>query len=110
MTYSEVFEKVKQLFGNADVGEIREHLAYQFNITGEGAGAFYVEVRDGQLHIEPYEYHDRDACFTCSADTLFRLAAGKSDPVAAVLTGKLRVEGNLDKAMRLKTFLASHKG
>lgn len=109
MTYAEVFEKVKELFGNADVSAIREHLAYQFNVTGEGGGAFYVEVRDGQLFIEPYEYYDRDAGFTCSADTLFKLASGKTDPVAAVLTGKLKVEGNLDKAMRLKTFLASRK-
>ena len=110
MTYAEVFEKVKQLFGSADVSTVREHLAYQFNVTGEGAGAFYVEVRDGRLFIEPYEYHDRAVGFTCSADTLFKLASGKLDPVAAVLTGKLKVEGNLDKAMRLKAFLAARKG
>lgn len=49
MTYQEVVEKVRTLFGSADVSNIREHLAYQFNITGEGAGAFYVEVRDGKM-------------------------------------------------------------
>lgn len=110
MTYQEVFAQVKTLFGDADVSNIREHLAYQFNITGPGAGAFYVEVRDGRLFMEPYEYHDRDACFTCSAETLLKLAAGKTDPVAAVLTGRLKVEGNLDKAMRLKAFLAGRQG
>lgn len=110
MTYQEVVEKVRTLFGSADVSNIREHLAYQFNITGEGAGAFYVEVRDGKMYIEPYEYHDCDAAFTCTADMLFKLAAGKSDPVASVLMGKLKVEGSIDKAMHIKEFLAAHRG
>ena len=52
MTYEEIFQKVKELIGEADVSEIQEHLAYQFNITGEGEGAFYVEVRDGKLYVE----------------------------------------------------------
>lgn len=110
MTYQEVFEKVKTLFGNADVSGFREHLAYQFNITGEGAGSFYVEVSEGKLSIEPYEYHDRDASFTCSADTLLKIAAGKADPIPAVMMGRLKVEGNIDKALKLKEFLAARKG
>lgn len=83
-------------------GGISEHLAYQFNITGDAAGTFYLEVKDGAVNVEPYEYHDRDAAFTCSADTLFRMAEGTLDPVAAVLRGKLKVEGNIDKALKLK--------
>ena len=63
-----------------------------------------------QLFIEPYEYHDRDACFTCSADTLLKIAARQTDPVMAVMTGKLKVEGSIDKALRLKDFLAARKG
>lgn len=110
MTYQELFENVRALFGNADVSGIREHLAYQFNITGAGAGTFYVEVSDGKLSIEPYEYHDRDACFTCSAETLLKIASGKTDPIAAVMTGRLKVEGNIEKALKLKEFLAARKG
>ena len=110
MTYADMFSKVKGMLMDADVSDIHEHLAYQFNITGEGAGAFYVEVRDGKMYIEPYEYHDCDAAFTCTADMLFKLAAGKADPVASVLMGKLKVEGSIDKAMHIKEFLAAHRG
>ena len=35
MTYEEFFAKVKEKFMTADVSDITEHLAYQFNITGE---------------------------------------------------------------------------
>ena len=105
MSYEEVFVKVKEIFMKADVSRVEEHLAFQFNITGEGAGAFYAEVKDGSLSVEPYEYYDRDATFICSADTLIRLASGKLDPVFAFTTGKLEVEGSLEKALMLQKFV-----
>lgn len=107
MTFEAMFAKVKELLSGADVSGIGEHLAYQFNITGEAQGIFYVEVKDGLLHVEPYSYHDRDAAFTCSAETLFKIASGQSDPVGAVFLGKLKVEGNIDKALKLKSLLPS---
>ena len=67
MTYADMFSRVKGMLMDADVSDIHEHLAYQFNITGEAEGIFYAEVKDGKLSVEPYEYFDRDAMFTCSA-------------------------------------------
>ena len=61
MTFEAFFEKVKEAFKDADASGVTEHLAYQFNITGEAEGIFYVEVKDGKLYVEPYDYHDRDA-------------------------------------------------
>ncbi len=109
MTYADMFSKVKGMFMDADVSDIHEHLAYQFNITGEAEGIFYVEVKEGALYVEPYEYFDRDAMFTCSAETLFKIAEGKTDPVLAFTLGKLKVEGNIDKALRLKELIGSKK-
>lgn len=107
MSFEEMFTKVRDLLARANASGIREHLAYQFNITGEAQGVFYVEVKDGSIFVEPYEYHDRDAMFTCSADTLFKIASGKADPVTSVLLGKLKVEGNIDKALKLKELIPS---
>ena len=107
MTYAEMFAKVKGMLMDADVSDLHEHLAYQFNITGEAEGIFYAEVKEGQLYVEPYEYFDRDAMFTCTAETLFKLAEGKTDPVLAFTIGKLKVEGNIDKALRLKDLIDS---
>lgn len=109
MTYADMFSKVKGMFMGADVSDIHEHLAYQFNITGEAEGIFYVEVKEGTLYVEPYEYFDRDAMFTCSAETLFKIAEGKTDPVLAFTLGKLKVEGYIDKALRLKELIDSKK-
>ncbi len=107
MSYEQIFQAVKQKFSGTDVSRITDHLAYQFNITGEGAGSFYVEVKEGRLYIEPYEYHDRDAAFTCKADTLFKIIEGKTDPIAAFTLQKLKVDGDIGKALRLKDIIAS---
>lgn len=105
MTYQELFDEVKEKFMKADVSSVKEHLAYQFNITGEAGGAFYAEVRDGRLYVEPYEYYDRDVVFTCSAETLLKLADGKMDPVLAFTLGKLKVDGSIEKALMVQKFL-----
>lgn len=109
MTYEEFFAKVKEKFMDADVSVITEHLAYQFNITGEAEGIFYVEVKDGKLYVEHYDYHDRDATFTASAENLMKIAEGKLDPVFAVTMKKLKVEGNIDKALKLKGMIDGKK-
>lgn len=109
MTYAEFFAKVKGLFMEADVSDVTEHLAYQFNIIGEAEGIFYVEVKEGKLYVEPYEYYDRDAMFTAKAETLMDIAAGKQDPVMAVTLQKLKVEGNIEKALKLKNLIDSKK-
>lgn len=105
MIFEEIFEKVKEHFMNADISGVNKHLAFQFNITGEGAGTFYAEIKDGKLSVEPYDYHDRDVMFTATADTYFKLAAGKMNPILAYSTGKLKIDGDLGKALELQKLL-----
>ena len=106
MTYAEFFYEIKNKFMGADLSDITEHLAFQFNIEDEEAGGiFYVEVKDGVLAVEPYEYYDRDAMFTATPETFMKIAEGKMDPIWAFTVQKLKVEGNIDKALRLKDII-----
>ena len=109
MTYAEYFSNVKTEFMDADVSDIQEHLAFQFNVTGDGSGIFYVEVKDGKLYVEPYEYYDRDAMFTASAKTFQAILDGKMDPVMAFTLQKLKVEGNFDKALKMNELIKRKK-
>ena len=106
MTYADFFYDMKGRFMGAGVSDIKEHLAIEFDIEDEEAGgAFYVEVKDGALYVEPYEYYDRDARFICAPEVLVKIATGELDPVWAFTTQKLKVEGNIDKALRLKEII-----
>ena len=102
MTYEELVKQVQEAYLDADASKVKEHLAIQFNVEGEAAGAFYLEVAEGKVIVQPYEYHDRDALVTTKAAVLQDIAAGKLDVVKAFLTGKIKVDGNVGKAALLK--------
>lgn len=102
MTYEEVVSKVREALTGVDVSGVTEHTAIQINVTGEGEGAFYVEVQDGKVNVEPYDYFDRDVLIYASAEDIIGVAEGKVDVVNAYLTGKIVAEGDLRKAEFLK--------
>ena len=98
MTFDELLAKVRETAAKADVSGIG-FLAVQVNITGDNGGVFYVEVKDGKINVEPYPYNDRNCEITISSDNLVKLINGKLDPVAAFTLGKLKVNGDIGKAL-----------
>ena len=102
MTYEELVKQVKNIAESTDAGKVQEHVAFQFNIEGEAAGAFYLEIKAGKASVEPYEYYDRDVLITCKAETLLKIVEGKLAPVLAFTVKKIKVEGDLGKALLLK--------
>ncbi len=102
MTYEELVKQAKEAYEAADAGKVKEHVAIQFNVTGEAQGAFYLEVKDGKVSVEPYEYYDRDVLVTADGQVLVDIATGKLGLEKAYLTGKIKAEGNLKKALLLK--------
>jgi putative sterol carrier protein len=101
MTYEEAFVSLKNEFMKHSVADVDGHFAYQFNLTGDCAGAFYAEVKDGIMYVEPYNYYDRDAEITASYETLMGLTKGEVDPIKAFFSGKIKVAGSTDKALKL---------
>ena len=98
MTYEELVKKLKSNFEGMDAGKIKEHLAIQFNVAGEAEGALYMEIRDGKVMIEPYEYYDRDILVFVETDALLSIADGELTIYDAFKEGKFYAEGNLAKA------------
>lgn len=109
MTYEEIVAYTKSKMAEVDISAYKGHLAAQINITGEGEGAFYVEINDDKAVVEPYEYFDRDAVLIASADVFLAIVEGKKDAVAAYLTGGLKVEGSLEKAKEFGELLKNSK-
>ena len=98
MTYEELVKKLKSNFEGMDAGKIKEHLAIQFNVAGEAEGALYMEIRDGKVMIEPYEYYDRDILVFVETDALLSIADGELTIYDAFKEGKFYAEGNQAKA------------
>ncbi len=109
MTYEEIVAKTKELVSDCDASKMNGHLAVQVNIIGEGEGAFYIELKDGKIYVEPYEYFDRDCAFNVSGGNFLKLAEGSLDAVFAFTTGKLKVEGSLEKALEFQEIVETVK-
>lgn len=45
MTYEELVQNIRDIYTNADAGNVKEHVAIQCNIEGEAEGALYIEFQ-----------------------------------------------------------------
>jgi len=98
MTFDELLEKVRGIASKTDVSNT-DFMAVQVNITGDNGGVFYVEVKDHKATVEPYEYNDRQCAITMNNENFNKLIDGNLNPVLAYTTGKLKVDGDIGKAL-----------
>ena len=105
MDFWSIFNEVKETFMQSDVSDYQGHLALQVNMTGEREGRSYAELNNGTLSVEPYEYYDRDVMFTIDSKDFLKLIHGKLDPIFAFTIGKLKVDGDLGKALEIQRLI-----
>lgn len=109
MTYEKIFSEVQKNFKKAKSTNFTENFAFQFNITGEGEGIFYAAFKDGVLSVEPYDYKDRDVIFETDGKTIVAIASGKMEPIDAIKSGKLSIDGNHELAKQIMFLINSSK-
>ncbi len=100
MTYEQVVAKVKAKFQDVDASAVDGVVALQINLEGKNVnGIFYIEVKDHNVNVEPYEYYDRHAIVTANPTNLVKLVEGKLDPVEAYNKGKVTVDGDVNAVL-----------
>ena len=92
--YEKVYESLKKTIKKTDTSNFEGFFAFQFTVTGDAAGTFYMEFKDGNLSVENFDYKDATATFKADADTFTALVEGAIAPGKAIKSGKLIVEGN----------------
>ncbi|MBQ8942179.1 MAG: hypothetical protein IJ062_10125 [Firmicutes bacterium] len=100
MTYEDMFTKASERLSKAKVKDISEHIAVQFNVLGDGSGAFYAEIADGKINVQPYDYKDNDICVNIDSKELIAALENKT-------ADALPFYGNDSKIAVLKPALAS---
>lgn len=104
MNLQDILTKAREKAEKIDVSDVG-FLAVQVNLKDLDPGTFYIEVKDHRISIEPYEYNDRSCALSLSADNFNKLIDGKLDPVAAFTLGKLKVEGDVGKALEFSNLI-----
>ena len=106
MTYQEAFDWLRPAFKATKAKSIEGHLALQINLTDEDAhGVFYVEVTDGKLAVEPYDYRDRNAMLLVHSADLRAILTGKLTIEEAMADDRLVIEGDVARAMEIAKFV-----
>jgi putative sterol carrier protein len=79
--------------------------SYLFEITE--AGTWLVTVADGKVEVAKQDGQDPgvDVRITMSEEVFHKLVAGEQNPMRAVMTGKIRVKGNMGAASKLQKIL-----
>lgn len=102
MTFEEMFEQAKTMLENASAKNADTAVAVQFDVSGEGCGAFYavVSADSDKLTIEPYDYKGHDVLVSADAAELL-------DALRSAETDALTVEGDWDKVAVFREVLAT---
>ena len=95
MRYEELVARVAEAMKRAKVSRQVGYVAYQFNVEGEASGIFYLEISDGKVNVEPYEYFDRDIVIVTSADVIVQMLEGRLTPRAAYTNGQMQLYGDV---------------
>lgn len=106
MTYESIVETTRAKFSAVDVSSVQGTLAFQINIEGKAVNdIFYIEIKNGEVHVEPYEYYDRNAIIHINGTNWNKLISGKLNPVVAFTAGKIKVDGDINAALEMIKFL-----
>ncbi|MDE6775931.1 MAG: SCP2 sterol-binding domain-containing protein [Ruminococcus sp.] len=100
-TVNELIEVLREMAEKIDVSGANG-LAVSFVVKDKDPSNFYVAVnKNGNMgfDIQPYYYNDRDCEITMKMEHLIKLLDGKLDAVAAFTLGKLKIAGDLGKAL-----------
>lgn len=100
-------ENIEQIFHNLDEKVQRhsdelssQNAVIKFNITGPGGGIWIASLKPGSTGIEKKDA-ESDCTITTSDSDFVKLVNGDLKPEKAILTGKVKLSGNVGIAMKL---------
>lgn len=99
---SDIIAKARKVLSKRDLSDLPYKFAVQVNLTGRAAGVLYVEVIDGKLSVEPYEYIDRDASVNLTKTNLENILSGKLTIDDALQNKKIIIDGDAEALLQLK--------
>jgi len=103
-----LFQKIEGLL-NEDIVK-RTNAVYQFDVKGEEAGIWFLDMKNGKGATgKGSPPVSADATLTMDSKNFFDMFSGRLKPASAFMTGKLKIKGDMKKAMALDKLMGSLK-
>lgn len=103
-----LFLKIESLLSDEIVK--KTGAVFEFNVKGEEAGLWFADLKNGTGKVGKGKSPvTADATLTMDSKHFFDMFSGKLKPASAFMTGKLKISGDLQKAMKLEKLMGGLK-
>lgn len=99
-TVAELFEKMPSQFQADKAGDMNAVIL--FDLSGEGGGQWNVKIADGACDINEGTVDSPKATVRMDAGDYKDMITGKLNPMMAFMSGKVKVEGDLNSVMKFQ--------
>ncbi|XP_022102793.1 hydroxysteroid dehydrogenase-like protein 2 [Acanthaster planci] len=102
---AKVFESIQGLLGETYVASTKA--VYQFELKGDEAGQWYLDLKNGAGSAGSGTPPEGSPDVTMRMDSVdfVKMFKGELKPTAAFMSGKLKMDGDLMKAMKLESLM-----
>jgi putative sterol carrier protein len=75
----------------------------QFDLSGENGGQFYLNISNGSIESHEGIAESPKMTLKADADDYYNVATGKSNPMQAFMSGKIKIQGDMSLAMKMQS-------
>jgi len=105
MTPSELFKKMPQALIAEKAKDVQAII--QIELSGDEGGIWVVNIDDGQCHITTEPVDKPDMAIAMAADDYMAMTRGELNPMNAFMQGKIKVQGDMNLAMKFQGMFRS---
>lgn len=103
-----LFQKIESLLSDEIIK--KTGAVFEFNVKGEEAGVWFADLKNNPGKVGKGKSPiTADATLTMDSKHFFDMFSGKLKPASAFMTGKLKISGDLQKAMKLEKLMGGLK-
>ncbi len=99
-TAADIFKEMPNRFKADQAGNL--NAVVQFDLSGDTGGQWYVTIADGSCSVDEGKADDPKATIRMDASDYVDMTTGKLNPMAAFMSGKVKVEGDLNTVMKIQ--------
>jgi putative sterol carrier protein len=82
--------------------------SYQFTIEGEEEGVYQLQIDSGKALVKEQSEPPADCTLVLSLADFRKFLLGKLNGTMAFMTGKLKIKGDLSKAIKIESLLRQY--